>query len=541
MKRIIPPFPLSVVAASLLIAAATLAGCSQSDLPGADDNDIRPGAALTVQVTDGGYSPAEGTRADTRATENGNRTEFTAGDRIGLYAVKNNAVVAECANLCLTLTADASAGGTLSWTPPTGTELWYEGANAGITYYAYYPYQENMTGKVTATATSATDFFQPLMDSWTPAADQSTYALYTAQDLMTGSGTLGGGASAGTLAITLSHRMALAVIETPGTKYTFTNGSPSVSEYTVSTVPGLTFYGFTPCAMADGSHRYLVRPAATTQLWGSYTFAGGKTKDFSFTPASNEGAYKKYTVDGGSTKVIEISHELQAGDFYMKDGSLVGKDETLSEAQKANCLGVVFYVADITQNDPLLEKEHSGCKHGLVVALQDAGGNSHWSAECENITTEWLSKQAGDPYGITTLKTNNKEQGYANTKVLAAYNASDKVSGNSNLAVLSVGFIVNYSTDHPAPANSSGWYLPSVMELKFMCWGQNSGSGVAGRGMLNTQLNKVPGATSLQSGFYWSSTEGDDSYAWNVDFGQGYVRNHSKKSYSYGARAVLAF
>lgn len=57
MIRIIPPFPLSVVAASLLIAAATLAGCSQSDLPGADDNDTRPGTALTVQVTDGGYSP----------------------------------------------------------------------------------------------------------------------------------------------------------------------------------------------------------------------------------------------------------------------------------------------------------------------------------------------------------------------------------------------------------------------------------------------------------------------------------------------------
>ena len=279
MKRIIPHFPLSVVAASLLIAAATLAGCSQSDLPGADDNDTRPGAALTVQVTDGGYSPAEGTRADTRATENGYKTEFTAGDRIGLYAVKKGAVVAGCTNLCLTLTADASAGGKLSWTPPAGTGVFNEGD--GATYYAYYPYQADavMDGKVDASAANAANFFKPLVDSWTPATDQSTYALYTAQDLMTGGGKLNDDASARTLTIALSHCMALAVIE-----------APKVS---------VTFNSFTPCVMADGSYRYLVRPATKPLHLGSYTNASGNTQEFFFTPTIDAGEYKKYVVDGG--------------------------------------------------------------------------------------------------------------------------------------------------------------------------------------------------------------------------------------------------
>lgn len=538
MIRIIPPFPLSVVAASLLIAAATLAGCSQTDLPGADDSDTRSGAALTVQVTDGGYSPAEGTRADTRATENDYKTEFTEGDCIGLYAVKNGTVVAGCTNLCLTFTADGSTG-TLSWTPPAGTGVFYEGD--GATYYAYYPYQADaaMNGKVDASAATAGGFFKPLVDSWTPATDQSTYALYTAQDLMTGSGTLGGDASARTLTIALSHCMALAVIEAPSTKYTFTNSGPSVSEYTVSTV---TFNGFTPCAMADGSHRYLVRPATKPLLLGSYTNADGNTQEFTFTPTIDAGEYKKYTVDGGSATFIEISHKLQAGDFYMKDGTLVGKEtDPLSDAQKANCLGVVFYVADITQNDPLLKKDHSGCTHGLVVALQDASTSSLWSVSTEYITGNWLS--SNNSYGIASLETFDKMQGYANTKALAGYNASERASGgNSGYKVLPIDLITQYASGHPAPTNSSGWYWPSIMELKYICWGQGAtGESTAGLNMLNVQLGKL-GISSLQSDdFYWSSSEYDNSGTYCVYFDSGYMSADSKGVFSYAVRAVLAF
>lgn len=535
MIRIIPPFPLSVVAASLLIAAATLAGCSQSDLPGADDNDTRPGAALTVQVADGGYSPAEGTRADTRATENGYKTEFTEGDRIGLYAVKNNAVVAGCTNLCLTLIADASNSGKLSWTPPSNTGVFYEGD--GATYYAYYPYQADavMNGKVDASAANAANFFKPLVDSWTPATDQSTYALYTAQDLMTGSGTLGGDVSARTLTITLSHCMALAVIEAPSTKYTFTNSGPSVPDYTVSTV---TFNGFTPCAMADGSHRYLVRPATKPLLLGSYTNASGKTQEFTFTPTITAGEYKNYVVDNAT--VTRVNHQLLAGDFYMKDGSLVGKDETLSDAQKANCLGVVFYVADITQDDPLLNKDHSGCKHGLVVALKDASASSLWSVSTEYITGNWLS--SNNSYGIASLETFDKMQGYANTKALAGYNASERASGgNSGYKVLPIDLITQYASGHPAPTNSSGWYWPSIMELKYICWGQGAtGASTAGLNMLNVQLGKL-GISSFQSSYYWSSTESYFDNAWLVYFLNGNLYDNSKGSGRYGVRAVLAF
>lgn len=39
---------------------------------------------------------------------------------------------------------------------------------------------------------------------------------------------------------------------------------------------------------------------------------------------------------------MSLVHVLQAGDFYMNDGSIVGKDAALTEEQKAKCIGIVF-------------------------------------------------------------------------------------------------------------------------------------------------------------------------------------------------------
>ena len=546
MKRFVPHFPIYVVAAFLLIAVISLSGCSQNELPGGDDNDTLHCTALTVQVTDGGYSSAEGTHPNTRATENGYKTQFTTGDKIGLYAVRNSAIVTGYTNLCLTLTDDGN--GNLSWTLPDGSGLWYEGASAGITYYAYYPYQPDadMTGKVTPAATDASGFFNELEEKWAPATDQSTPAAYTAQDLMTGIGTVSGNGTSHTLTFNFTHQMALAVIKTPITKYVLKDASGTpLPDYTLP-APDLTFNGFTPCGMSDGSYRYLVNPClkqSQPQLSGSYTNASDKTQEFIFTPDIDTGNYKTYTVDNGSMNVIAKTHILQAGDFYMKDGSLIGKDKELTAAQQATCIGIVFYVGDPTNSadgDPLLKREHPTCTHGLVVALQDASSGTLWSSSYEDITDNWLNSQSSI-YHISSIQTTDKMQGYANTRALEGYNASDRVTGTPSRKVLPIQAVKDYSDSHTTPANSSGWYWPSVMELKYMCWGKNNSSGVAGRDMLNTQLGKL-GITPLQSYYYWSSTENVRTYwAWYVRFSDGYVGSYTKSSNWCGVRAVLAF
>lgn len=193
-----------------------------------------------------------------------------------------------------------------------------------------------------------------------------------------------------------------------------------------------------------------------------------------------------------------------------------------------------------TDGDPLLKKEKPDCTNGLVVALHDAIDYSLWSSGYENITGNWLSHQ-NSIYSIGSLGEEGQKQGYANTKALEGYNESDRVESNSKFKVLPVGIIAEYAKTHLAPTNSSGWYWPSIMELKHMCWGQQENrEGVVGRDMLNAQLGKL-GIPSLQSDRYWSSTEGDDDDAWYVDFTSGSVSYYRKHFNWYGVRAVLAF
>lgn len=508
----------------VIVAVALLSSCTKENDWNIDDNTSR--TALTVQVSDDGYVATVGEESRTRAVENGYKTAFTAGDKIGLFVGKGTTLVAN--NVPLTY------NGT-SW---EGT-VFYEGSDAK--YFAYYPYQDDMSGKIGFPAQDAAAFFDRLVRGWIPTTDQSTHAKYTAQDLMIGSGTVSGSSSAPSLSLTLTHKMVLAVIKTPITKYTL---STDLNYTWFASATDLTFNGFAPLVMETGVYRYLVKPAVSTQYSGSYTNATGNTQEFLFSPNTTAGICKIFTVDGAT--VIDKNYTMQVGDFYMKDGSLVDKDATLTDAQKAACLGVVFWVGDPTNDtdgDPLLKKDKPGCTHGLAMALHDAStSNSLWSSSDEDITSNWLSGQS-TTYGITTLKESNKMQGYANTKALEGYNASDRVvPDNLGRKVLPVGIIAEYAKSHSTPANSSGWFWPSVKELAYMCHGQNGNGGVAGRDMLNKQLSKVPGAASLQSYLYWSSTEYDYDWAWFVYFDDGDVNYDGNKRFeSLGVRAVVAF
>lgn len=261
------------------------------------------------------------------------------------------------------------------------------------------------------------------------------------------------------------------------------------------------------------------------------------------TATATIGDWDKVEVNGDATIPDPIGNKTPAraaaGDFYMNDGTLVDKDAALTNTQKSACIGIVYWVGDITGEDPLLKREKPGCTHGLVMALQDAREKSYWSATYEDITSNWLSGQ-GDAYGITTLKETDKMQGYANTAALNDYNESDNVSNDPGLKVLPVGIIAEYAKSHPTPESSSGWYWPSFMELKYMCRGQNYSSGVAGKEMLDKQLG-ILGITPLQLGYYWSSSEQIDWLAFSVNFQNGYSGTYTKSTNLCGVRAVLAF
>ena len=103
--------------------------------------------------------------------------------------------------------------------------------------------------------------------------------------------------------------------------------------------------------------------------------------------------------------------------------------------------------------------------------------------------------------------------------------------------------IEQYAVENPAPANSSGWYFPSVMELKYVCWGQDNSQSTSGKDNLNPYISQVGGTVFDASDYCWSSTESSLSSggARNVSFLSGRVGNYDKGYYAYLVRPLLAF
>lgn len=566
MKRIIPHIPNITAAAFVQLAvvvvfvsAFLLTGCSENELPGDENTDINR-TTFTIEVSDGGYAPAAGEKPDTRATENGYATQFTAGDKIGVFAVKGGAIVDGINNLCLVATAETDAdGSSLVW-KTEGVET--PKFPAGATYYAYYPWQSNdkIAGKVNASVTGVDAFFADLVKNWTPSTNQGTYTAYTGFDLMIASGNVSGKS----LSFSMQHKMALVVIDLPKTRYTLTNASNKQLPDYIIDAPDTKFNGFTPCRMSDGTYRYLIKPAATSSqpetLSGSYTNATPATAEWQFGASVTAGKYGKYAVDGGTTKQ---SHQLRAGDFFMKDGTLVGKDKTPTEAQKAACIGIVYWVGDITKdNYGLLNEKFSDGTHGLVVSLWDMqdpdelNGTMTWTYGGYEYVDDWLRSTTwtggnSRPNDFSSIQVTDKMQGYANTIALKEYNKyvegkdGDGYGSQGNKRVKPVKGLDDFNKKHQAPSNSSGWYWPSVSELKYVCWEQGTTEqNTVGKEMLNIQIEKVGGEVFGDLASYWSSTERKDSteHAWYVYFKFGKVISSGDKYIDlYPVRPLLAF
>lgn len=220
-----------------MAAAMLLNACSQEDFPIFETGDAMP---LAITVTDGGFN------GTSRAVENGYRTEFTDGDECGLYIVRGGRVLYEN----IKFTATAGSDGSLTWQ----SDMPLAGGLSDEKYFLYYPYQSEMTGKTTVSATDADGFFTPLVSGWQPAADQSYYAAYTASDLMTAQGTVSKVGNQLQLSFSMAHRMAMAVIEMPRTVYKFTDNT-DIPDYIVTSSVDFTDSSLQPYVMAPGTYR----------------------------------------------------------------------------------------------------------------------------------------------------------------------------------------------------------------------------------------------------------------------------------------------
>ena len=513
---------------TLWAAALLLTGCTQEELPlpGADN-----AAPLAITITDGGYAlttSADGSqKAATRATEDGYRTEFTASDACGLYLVRNGAIVYDNVKL----TATAGTNGSLTWQPEAGVTL--AGGMAGEKYFLYYPYQETakMAGKVNATdTTSDGDFFATLINDWQPEADQSDYTQgYTASDLMTAGGSTTGTGNTIHLSFAMKHRMALAVIEMPKTVYKFIDAN--VPDYTVGAEA--TFTGTAkPLRMADGTYRYLVHSSMPT-IEGCYD---GGNREFTITTSASHpivGEYKRYKVDGA--QAMEKNYNLQMGDYLCKnsDGNwyIIPGEEMPNE----ECIAIVFHAGHHENDASDYSATGIGQQkcHGYAIALQDAtNGYCQWGVygtELGCCPTDG-SGNIQNNYSTPDIDWS----GYAWTqKIIAAAGGTGNLNAAEDSGYPATYYaVVDYASKVPSPANSSGWFLPSIGQM----WNvyQNRTSLFDGKTVVS----------GLKSDWYWSSSEYYDSPAYDalyVGVGYGYVGNDRKDYRSSYVRPVLAF
>ena len=244
------------------------------------------------------------------------KTDFAAGESIGLYVVNSNNKIEE-ANLKLTRDQDGK------WMPENNDTKFLK--LKGYKYFAYYPY--NATAPtVDVKKDKADEFFKDKIANWHPVKDQNSEDVLLSQDLQVGEGVIDGDAA--TLTFNMAHSMGLAVLnlkskEVP-VQRTFTTNNytyyypelegrataePAASEYTDATAKqsveaSTEFNGNIPFLAQTTDKRYvqIVKPnvAATFKAADETEeprTAWGTLKPYSFTVDKNQVETKNITTD----------------------------------------------------------------------------------------------------------------------------------------------------------------------------------------------------------------------------------------------------
>ena len=200
-----------------------------------------------------------------------------------------------------------------------------------------------------------------------------------------------------------------------------------------------------------------------------------------------------------------LCHELRLLWFSRRESSELEK-----KIQKKK-VGMFYYAEDKSFSEELIpNKTVSGVvyhvdetgEHGLVVLLHQL--ELQWLDQCLIV---------GIPKGL-----NGKES----TRLILEF------ARNRGLKAEAAEYCANYTYDGVKAGEA---FLPSIDELKYL---------YENRELINEKLALIKGADLLLRGYYLSSSEYSNGYAWLLYFGDGDVNGYGKGNYGY-VRPVLAF
>jgi len=505
----------------LFVSFSALTSCTQDDNMG---NEASSTQNFQISVSDTGFESDNATRA----TENNYSTIFVNGDAIGIFAVRNGAIVSNINNVKCTMQDGA-------WEMETNIE-YKESEFKKMSFYAYYPYNDTFNSDTDFDASKTLtdgDPFEGYVANWKVDAEQDE-ANYTKYDLMTSVGKASGQRLKGEVSFVMQHRMALAVLQMPDVVYDFTNTDVTIDDYILPTQAGsfkLNNKIAKPYEQEINSkiyYRFLVNPNKEFTIAGSY-ITSKEEKTYDHTATLTSGQAKLYKVKNPDT----IKQQLSVGDYLCADGSIISKDAAVPE----NAIGVIFYVGNpqpsVTHADKYVEakdplrRDYPECKHGLVLALKNAllgtaekgrfnTSNKHYYGTWFRTDEKYMNSYVDTERGKNVAPIAGF-QGYNNTVLMevGATMGDDYKAGAGNALTA----LENYRTENATPTTSTGWYFPSDFDLitvKQVVATVNSSIEKAN----GTVLVINDGATEGGS-FYWSNTERNNEWLWANTMGSG--------------------
>lgn len=546
MKQIIP---------YILWAVCLLSACQTDDYePTAGTTGESKMLSLTVSAND--FAVTGG--ASTRAADNGKTTTFENGDRVGLI------VLDESGNLVADNLPYKFNGS--NWNFDTGNG---EGKQPAFydpslnTYIVYYPYD------AAANQTTSVDALKAL-NVFAPQEDQSTENAYRQSDLMVWSSS---GKPMKQITAALAHVRNSFSLDA---KVQWTLATGDMVSYTPPTLEDVIIYDkegtqLSPYRAEDGSYRYILPNSYEGKVRWCYTYEektfGGECT------VSSQATGTRYaqveTVNAGEYSLDKAA----PGDFYCSkesNGTNAGyvlPQDAVAVLEQHRCIGIVFHVGQhktdqsnysqpLTDDGPTIP---DGKVHGYVVALTDVHDGSS-----DRLRWEYGPKNEYN-HVVGTSTSASDWQGYSNSLKFHEFvkNEDNKAAGwemKHFPAALACETYGNRTTDRDgnpadgkydwqkplaAPKNTSGWFLPSCGQLRYLY--QN-------RSVLSARMTDVKNSTPTDCGYkeyikwfstslyYWSSTEYSyyPNRAWDVYFrnGNGY---YDYKYNTYAVRAVLAF
>lgn len=477
------------------------AACGGDGIVPEEEHD---GEALVLEVIDGGYAGEGGQAA--RAAESESTLTFTAGDRVGV-------IITDGKGLLLANNIPYKYDGS-TWVFDTGngegkTVAYYA---AGATYTVYYPYSRNADGVTDEAGLKAI---------FVPRKDQREEESYRTSDLMCYTTNEFNGDK---LTVTLKHIYTLLSLSLSLTRNcTLDDGQGTSIEVELAnsrisdinlTIDNTLYY---PYQTADNNF-HCIFPAGTTGEIRYYYSIGNTTRGGTITPGttSSWAANTRYAVSKDITLGAYTPEKAFSGDFYCQNASgkvyfIPGEVTSLSQTQKNECKGIVFYTRDASSpEDAGGYDEFTAPPFGYIVSLDE--NTSQWGNGGDNRQS---SKDIINGYYETYKVTNNNkfvEEGKAP--------ALQWCRGKAKL------------TD-ASPAVFSKWYMISVREMHLLHDRLD---------LIQANLTKA-GGTPLQNKFYFTAgrmgTYGDFVHILNPVTGTSSNENHVSSTYPY--RAACTF